>query len=62
MKKKKKYEYTTTYATGVVESGPRRDDLLPPDDPVLPEGDGWDLVGFAASGLYLYWTWRRPRE
>lgn len=57
-----KYEYTTTYATGVIETGIRRDDVVPPDDPALPEGDGWDLVGFAASGLYLYWTWRRLRE
>ena len=35
--------------------------IFAPDDPVLPEGDGWDLVGFAASGIYLYWTWRRLR-
>lgn len=32
------------------------------DDPVEPDGDGWELVGMAAAGdSTLVWCWRRPR-
>jgi len=29
------------------------------DDPVQPEGEGWELVAMAASTARLYWAWRR---
>ena len=30
-----------------------------PDDPIQPEGNGWELIGMAATEKFLYWTWRR---
>jgi hypothetical protein len=32
------------------------------DDPAVPEGGGWRLVGFAASDDRLFWAWERDVE
>ena len=30
-------------------------------DPVEPSGEGWELVGTAADGGILFWTWERAK-
>lgn len=29
------------------------------DDPIMPDGDGWKMVGSAASGTTILWFWER---
>lgn len=60
-----KYEYKTTYGSLYQASSyDSREDYeepeVPPSDPVEPSGEGWEMVGFAASPKKLYWSWRRP--
>lgn len=62
-----KYEYKTTYGElyrpayyNSVEDG--HDPETPPSNPVQPDGDGWEMVGFTASTAKLYWSWRRPKK
>lgn len=47
-----KYEYKTTCGSLSYSDNE-------PDDPVEPEGGGWELIGFTASSKMLYWAWRR---
>lgn len=30
------------------------------DDPVEPEGEGWELISACAADGLILWTWRRP--
>lgn len=53
------YEYKTTHGDLYHAAG-RMHDESEPDDPVAPEGIGWELLAFAASSERLYWAWRRP--
>jgi hypothetical protein len=53
-----KYEYKTTEGTvgGRSAAGGYEDT----DDPLEPDGEGWEMIGSAADAGYLYWFWRRP--
>ena len=56
------YEYKTTHGELArywtdPEYGRQLDEE--PDDPIPPDGDGWELVTMGASGARLYWAWRR---
>lgn len=64
-----KYEYKTTHGAQLrvhvhdrfICSESCSDPDVEPDDPVEPEGPGWELVNTAASTARLYWTWRRKK-
>lgn len=65
MNNDKQYEYVTTwgrlqkcYAWG---SASDEVDVEPPDNPVVPKGDGWEMCGATASSRLLYWFWKRPK-
>ena len=57
----KNFEYKTTHGDLYREYADRDGsvDIYPPDNPVPPEGSGWEMVGFTASTAKLYWSWRR---
>jgi len=60
-----KYEYRTTFGDPYEASYFNRisQDTVShtlPDDPVIPDGDGWEMCGSAASTNLLYWFWKRP--
>lgn len=59
----RQFEYKTTYGDLFHSNYDHQEDIhteTPPDNPVPPEGTGWELVGFTASTKKLYWCWRRP--
>ena len=56
------YEYRTTSGDIATfyrdpENGPTM--TADGDDPLQPEGEGWEMVGMAATPARLYWSWRR---
>lgn len=60
------YEYKTTFASfaleGVWTEHSGRGYFTNPaeiPDPVVPEGDGWEMVGSTADRSMLFWFWRR---
>jgi hypothetical protein len=62
------YTYCTTMgqitpldAAGQLSSPERADaEKSLADNPKPPPSEGWELCGTAASGVLLFWTWRRP--
>ncbi len=30
-------------------------------DPIVPEGDGWQMCGMAAADGLVMWSWTRPK-
>ena len=51
-----RYEYaTTTGNPGHYREGR----FVENDDPFEPDGDGWEMVGAAATEARVYWFWRK---
>lgn len=62
-----KFEYRTTIGDYTPARDVRGQDLrdgytitATADDPVEPDGEGWDLVSACATDGLILWTWRRP--
>jgi hypothetical protein len=61
-------EYVTTserwreaYEERVIGAGLVRTEANIPN-PVVPKGEGWELVSSVASESRLFWTWKRSKE
>ncbi len=59
-------EYKTTYSSFSLErayhdytEGGYSTDPESIPDPVVPDGDGWEMVGSTADRSVLFWFWKR---
>jgi hypothetical protein len=56
-----RYEYATTIGSVIWDGR----EVQHVDDPVHPEGDGWELCGsvlgcMRSSSEHIFWFWRKP--